>query len=71
MVFYWVYLYHCCNSLIRASKALEPYVTRSHASIWRWVQLLAPVCDWFEVDRRRVRTIFVGKTVVRNRTKRP
>jgi putative transposase len=64
---YGVYLYYCCNSLIRASKALEPYVSRSHVSIWRWVQRLAPLCERFDVDRRLVRTIFVDETMVRIR----
>ena len=64
---YVVYLYYCCNSLIRASKALEPYVHRSHVSIWRWVQRLAPICDRFDVDRRRVRIIFVDGTMIKIR----
>jgi putative transposase len=67
LMLYGVYLYYCCNSLIRASKALEPYVRRSHVSIWRWVQRLAPICDRFDVDRRRVRIIFVDETMIRIR----
>jgi putative transposase len=67
LMLYGVYLYYCCNSLIRASKALEPFVRRSHVSIWRWVQRLAPICDRFDVDRRRVRTIFVDETMIKIR----
>jgi putative transposase len=62
---YGVYLYYCCNSLIRASKALEPFIGRSHVSIWRWVQRLAPLCDRFDVDRRLVSSIFVDETMIR------
>jgi putative transposase len=67
---YGVYLYYCCNSLIRASRALEPFVRRSHVSIWRWVQRLAPLCDRFDVDRRLVRSIFVDETMIRIRGRR-
>jgi putative transposase len=64
---YGVYLYYCCNSLVRASRALEPWVKRSHVSIWRWVQRLAPICDRFDVDRKLVRTIFVDETMIKIR----
>ncbi len=66
---YGVYLYYCCNSLIRASRALESYIERSHVSIWRWVQRLAPLCDKFDVDRKLVRIIFVDETMVKIRGK--
>ncbi len=42
----------------RASRILEPLVDRSHEAIRQWVQRLAPVCDRFDVDRRKVRRIF-------------
>jgi putative transposase len=64
---YGVYLYYCCTSLVRASRALEPWVKRSHVSIWKWVQRLAPVCDRFNVDRRLVRTIYVDETMIKIR----
>jgi putative transposase len=67
---YGVYLYYCCNSLIRASRALEPYVKRSHVSIWRWLQRLAPICNRFDVDRRLVRRIFVDETMIKIRGRR-
>ena len=46
---------------------LEPLVERSHEAIRQWVQRLAPVCDRFDVDRRRVRTIFVDEAMIRIR----
>jgi putative transposase len=67
LMLYGVYLYYCCNSLVRASRALEPWVKRSHVSIWRWVQRLAPLCDRFDVDRKLVRTIFVDETMIKIR----
>ena len=46
---------------------LEPLVERSHEAIREWVQRLAPICDRFDVDRKRVRTIFVDETMIRIR----
>jgi putative transposase len=57
----------CSNSLRKASMILEPFVERSHEAIRQWVQRLAPVCDRFDVDRKRVRTIFVDETMIRIR----
>src|SRR5713101_1212789 len=65
LMLYGVFLYYCCNSLIRASKALEPFIKRSHVAIWNWVQRLAPLCDRFDVDRRRVSLIFVDETMIK------
>jgi len=59
-----VYLYYCCGSLVRASRALEPYVKRSHVAVWKWVQRLAPIADRFDVDRRRVRCLLLDETMV-------
>jgi transposase-like protein len=67
---YGVYLYYCCNSLVRASRALEPYVKRSHVAIWKWVQRSAPLCDKLDVDRKLVRTIFVDETMIKIRVRR-
>jgi putative transposase len=64
---YGVYLYYCCNSLVRASRALEPWVKRSHVAIWNWVQRLAPFCDRFDVDRKLVRAIFIDETMIKIR----
>jgi putative transposase len=69
-MFYGVYLYYCCTSLVRASRALEPWIERSHVSIWKWVQRLAPYCDRFDVDRKLVRVIFVDETMIKIRGRR-
>ena len=61
---YGVYLYYCCNSFTRASRALEPYVKRSSVAIWNWLQRLAPICDRFDVDRSMVSCIYVDETMV-------
>jgi len=53
--------------LIRASRALEPWVKRSYVAIWKWVQRLAPLCDRFDVKKGRVSCIFVDETMVRIR----
>jgi putative transposase len=67
LILYGVYVYLCSNSLRRASRILEPLMERSHEAIRSWVQRLAPVCDRFDVDRRRVRRIFVDETMIRIR----
>ncbi|MDG6948188.1 MAG: hypothetical protein JRN40_02615, partial [Nitrososphaerota archaeon] len=67
VILYGVYVYLCSNSLRRASRILEPLVERSHEAIRSWVQRLAPVCDRFDIDRRRVKTIFVDETMVKIR----
>ncbi len=67
LILYGVYVYLCSNSLRRASRILEPLLERSHEAIRQWVQRLAPVCDRFDVDRRRVRRIFVDETMIRVR----
>ena len=40
--------------MIRASRALEPYVKRSHIAVWHWVQRLAPIADRFDAAQRLV-----------------
>ena len=67
LILYGVYVYLCSNSLRRASRILEPFIDRSHEAIRQWVQRLAPVCDGFDVDRRRVKSIFVDETMVKIR----
>lgn len=62
-VLYAVYVYFCSNSLRRASRILEPLRERSHVSVWRWVQRLAPIVDRFSVDRRMVSIILVDETM--------
>jgi putative transposase len=67
LILYGVYVYLCSNSLRRASRILEPLIERSHEAIRQWVQRLAPVCDRFDVDRRKVRQVFVDETMVKIR----
>jgi putative transposase len=67
LILFGVYVYLCSNSLRRASRILEPLVERSHEAIRLWVQRLAPICDRFDVDRRKVRSIFVDETMVKIR----
>jgi transposase-like protein len=64
LILFGVYVYLCSNSLRRASRILEPLVDRSHEAIRQWVQRLAPICDRFSVDRRRVKRIFVDETMI-------
>ena len=61
---YAVYLYFSGHSLRRASKSLRLTMSRSHVSIWRWVQRLGPVLGSFGADPRDVRRIFVDETIV-------
>jgi len=61
---YAVYLYFSGHSLRRASKSLRLTMSRSHASIWRWVQRLGPVLGSFGADPRDVHRIFVDETMV-------
>jgi putative transposase len=65
VMLYGVYLYYCCGGLVRASRALEPYVKRSHVAVWKWVQRLAPIADRLDVDRRVVRCLLVDETMIR------
>ena len=67
VVLYGVFVYLCSNSLRKASMILEPLIDRSHEAIRQWVQRLAPICDSFDVDRRKVRFIFVDETMVKIR----
>ena len=67
VVLYGVSVYLCSNSLRRASRILEPFIDRSHEAIRQWVQRLGPICNRFDIDRRRVKTIFVDETMVKIR----
>ncbi len=64
LMLYGVYLYYASRSLRLASRALEPIVERSHASIWNWVQRFASISERFSVDRRDVKRIFVDETLI-------
>ena len=61
---YAVYLYFSGLSLRRAARSLRSIVSRSHASIWRWVQRLGPILGSIGADPREVRRIFVDETMV-------
>jgi hypothetical protein len=39
-------------------------ITRSHVSIWKWVQKYADCADRFRIDRRLVKRIFVDETLL-------
>ena len=63
---YAVYL-HFSNvnmSLRYAARSLRPIISRSHVSIWRWVQRLGPALGSFGADPRDVRRIFIDETMV-------
>ena len=61
---YAVYPYFPGHSLRRASKSLRLTMSRSHVSIWRWVQRLGPVLGSFGADPRDVHRILVDETMV-------
>jgi transposase-like protein len=59
-----VYPYFSGPSLRRAARSLRPIMSRSHASIWRWVQRLGPILGSIGADPREVRRIFIDETIV-------
>ncbi|MFP3208507.1 MAG: DDE-type integrase/transposase/recombinase, partial [Nitrososphaeria archaeon] len=61
---YAVYLYFSGPSPGRAARALRPIASRSHASMWRWVQRLGPILGSIGADPREVRRIFIDETMV-------
>ena len=61
---YAVYLHFSGLSLRRAARALRLIISRSHVSIWRWVQRLGPALGSIGADPREVRRIFVDETMV-------
>jgi len=61
---YAVYLYFSGLSLRRAARSLRLIISRSHVSIWRWVQRLGPALGSIGADPREVRRIFVDETMV-------
>jgi len=52
------------HSLRGASKSLRLIMSRSHVSIWRWVQRLGPILGSFGADPREVHRVFVDETMV-------
>ncbi len=59
-----VYQYFSGPSLRRAARSLRPIMSRSHASMWRWVQRLGPILGSIGADPREVHRIFVDETMV-------
>jgi len=59
-----VYPYFSGLSLRRAVRALRLIMSRSHVSIWRWVQRLGPILGSIGADPREVRRIFIDETMV-------
>jgi len=59
-----VHPYFSGLSLRRAAKSLRHIISRSHVSIWRWVQRLGPILGSFGADPRDVRRIFVDEIMV-------
>jgi putative transposase len=66
LMVYGVYLYYASRSLRLASRCLEPIIERSHVSIWHWIQRFGELSNRVDqVDRRRVRRIFVDETLIK------
>jgi len=61
---YAVHPYFSGLSLRRAARSLRSIVSRSHASMWRWVQRLGPILGSIGADPGDVRRIFVDETMV-------
>ncbi|MFP3228797.1 MAG: DDE-type integrase/transposase/recombinase [Nitrososphaeria archaeon] len=59
-----VYPYFSGLSLRRAARSLGPIMSRSHASMWRWVQRLGPALGSIGADPREVHRIFVDEAMV-------
>ncbi|MGB9659999.1 MAG: DDE-type integrase/transposase/recombinase [Nitrososphaerales archaeon] len=62
LMLYGIYLYFCCTSFVRASRALEPFIKRSYVAIWKWVQRFSSMADRFRVERGKVKCILVDET---------
>ncbi|MFP3401739.1 MAG: hypothetical protein RXP91_05705, partial [Nitrososphaeria archaeon] len=58
------YPYFSGPSLRRAARALRLIMSRSHVSMWRWVQGLGPALGSIGADPREVHRIFVDETMV-------
>jgi putative transposase len=61
-VLYGLYLYWMGLSLRNVARALDPFVKRSHVSVWKWIQLVGRR-EVFR--RRRVAAFIVDETYVR------
>ena len=65
LMVYGVYLYFCCTSFRRASRALEPWIERSYVAIWGWVQKLGFLADRFAFGRDAVESFLVDETQIK------
>jgi transposase-like protein len=65
---YGLYLYFSSRSFRLAAArcmASSSVITRSHVSIWKWVQKYAADCaDRFRTDKHLVKRIFVDETLL-------
>ena len=61
-VLYGLYLYWMGLSLRHVADALDPFVKRSHVSIWKWIQLFGKNTLF---HRRRVTAFLVDETYIR------
>jgi len=59
-----VYPYFSGLSLRRAARSLRLIASRSHVSIWRWVQRLGPALGSIGADPREVRRMSIDETMV-------
>jgi len=59
-----VHPYFSGLSLRRAARSLRLIMSRSRASMWRWVQRLGPILGSIGADPRDVHRIFVDETMV-------
>jgi putative transposase len=64
VVRYALYLYFSSRSFRLAARCLSTAVTRSHVSIWKWVQKYSNLADKFGTNRRLVKAIFVDETLL-------
>jgi putative transposase len=61
-VLYGLYLYYLGLSLRDVACALDPFVKRSHVSVWKWIQILGKKGIF---HRRKVSAFLVDETYVR------
>ena len=64
MIRYALYLYFSSRSFRLAARCLSIAVTRSHVSVWKWVQKYSRLADKFGTNRRLVKEIFVDETLL-------
>ncbi len=65
VISYGLYLYFCCLSFRLTAKFLEWIVKRSHVAIWKWVQKYSFIADRFQINKRKVKEIFVDESLIK------